>query len=138
MKTLEERKKQFKLLVWDKIGRNFNKYPEEIVKEFVEHWTTVNDNGNKMYFEMKSITKGKWSTLGRLATFVRNRKRWDEIRKKQNGEKMPDYFQKKYWQRVQGKQLIEYKQHLTNLGYQYVASPGGTFWQKPDGERIWL
>ena len=136
MKPLTARQTEFKLLVWEKIGKTFDKYPKDLVIEFVEHWTTVNDNGNKMYFEMKSITKGKWSTLGRLATFKRNQERWEKPIEKRN--KLPNYFNKSLWQKLDPEKMREYKSKLQGLGWQYFTSQSGNHWLSPDNKRHWL
>lgn len=136
MKPLQQRQDEFKQLVWEKIGKTFDKFPKELVIEFVEHWTTINDNGNKMYFEMKSITKGKWSTLGRLATFKRNKERWGKPIEKRNI--LPNYFNKSLWQKLDPEKMREYKLKLQSLGYIYSESHSGNSWLSPTKERIWL
>lgn len=130
MKTIEERKKQFKIDLWEAIGQNFNTYTKEMLTEFTEYWCEKSVRGTKMRFEKEKTFDPK----RRIATWKRNAM----IFNPEKEEKMPSYFQKTYWQRVTGEKLLQYKEYLTSIGYKYVTSPGGTFWQKPDGQRIWL
>lgn len=72
---LQDRKKEF----WNKvkeIGKEKG-YSKEACEAFYKHWTAMNDNGNKMLFEItKSSKKSVWSTAGRLATWMKNEKDW--------------------------------------------------------------
>lgn len=133
MKPLNQRKKEFKQLIWHKIGRNFDTYSKEMLSDFFEYWTDMNDNGKKMYFEMEK----RWSTLGRLSTWKKNSKKFT-VKKTNNNEKMPDYYNKSFMAKLIGNDQMQYKKHLISLGFKWNTSPGGSFIQTPDNKRIWL
>lgn len=135
MKPLEERKHEFKQLIWDKIGRNFDVYSKEMVCEFFEYWSGTKDNGRKMFFEMEK----RWSTLGRLATWKRNAKKFSPKKVTQNNEKMPDYYSKAFMAKLSGNDQMKYKKHLESKGFKWNYSPtAGTHILTPEKERIWL
>ena len=75
METLEQRRESFRQRLIDFCEQNDPeciKYPKWLRREFWDHWTAMNDNGKKMFFEMQKT----WSTGGRLATFANNSKQW--------------------------------------------------------------
>lgn len=71
VRTLEERIEDFResLKSWVKANDPNEKiYPAWMKKDFWYYWTSMNDGGKKMYFEMEK----KWATGLRLATWKRN------------------------------------------------------------------
>ena len=82
VKTLEERKEEFRGLLhaYTRVSDpNCEKWPSWLRKDFFEYWTSLNDGGRKMYFEMEK----KWNTGLRLNTWKRNSakdSRWQDSR----------------------------------------------------------
>lgn len=132
MKTVEERKKQFKRDLWESIGENFNTYPKEMLQEFTEYWCEISLRGKKMRFEKESVFCHK----RRMATWKNHSLVWNKNPEK--NETFPTYFNKALWQRLTGEKIVEYKNHLQRIGWFYYSSPGGTYWKSPEGKMIWL
>jgi hypothetical protein len=66
-KKLVEEKKQD---LYNRIAEYANKYPKEMLREFYEYWTELNDKGNKMRFQDQ-----KYFEVGRrLVTWQKNLK----------------------------------------------------------------
>lgn len=132
MKTIEERKQKFKKRVWVEIGETFNEYSKEMLQEFTDYWCEISYNGNKMRFEKEKT----FGVKRRLKTWKNNSASWNKSPEKD--ETLPNYFNKKFWQKIDAEKTKEYKTHLLRLGWKYSTSPGGSFWQSPDGKMIWL
>jgi hypothetical protein len=63
---LEEKKKS----LYNKIAEYANKYPKEMLREFYEYWTELNDKGNKMRYEDQKY----FEISRRLVTWHKNLK----------------------------------------------------------------
>jgi hypothetical protein len=63
-KSIEDRKKAF----YNKLIPSVDEYGKELVREFYEHWTQVNENGKKLHFEKETT----FEISRRLKTFKRN------------------------------------------------------------------
>ena len=72
----------------------------------------------------------------RLSTWRRKSLIWNKT--PDFGEKLPNYFNKTFWQKASPDLIKLYKDHLFSIGWKYASSPGGTFWQSPEGKLIWL
>ena len=130
---MEERKQHFKEKIWAYTKDKLNDFPIWLLKEFVEYWTSTNDNGHKMYFEMEK----KWCTGLRLATWKRNTAK-DERWKQENKIQHPNYYSKKHSRNLNMSQHQEYKQHLIQLGFVFGGGSGGSWVKPPNNERIWI
>ena len=133
METLETRKTQFKNEIWKEIGETFETYSKQMLIEFTDYWFEISVRGKKMRFEKEKC----FSISRRLKTWKNNSMNWNKG-PVQKEEPLPNYFNKSFWQRVSSDRLAEYKNHLFRLGWKYVSSPGGTFWQDPTGKMTWL
>lgn len=132
MKNLEVRKIEFKKLIWKEIGETFNEYTKEMLQEFTDYWCEISYMGKKMRFE-------KETTFGikrRLSTWKNHSLAWNKHPEKD--DTLPNYFNKTFWQKMGPDRIKEYKTHLFRLGWKYSSSPGGSFWQSPDGKLTWL
>lgn len=68
-KSIEERKADFIAMV----EPYREKFDAELIDDFIRYWTEPTISGKKMLFE----TKPTWSTGGRLATFQKNKDKWN-------------------------------------------------------------
>lgn len=62
--TIDQRKKDF----YDQCAKHVDKYSKEMLREFYNYWTEMNDGGKKMRFEMQKI----FGLGRRLATWKSN------------------------------------------------------------------
>ena len=132
MKTIEERKQDFKCDLWNSIGNNFNTYSKEMLIEFTEYWCEKSLKGKKMRFEKEKV----FSHARRISTWKNKSLMWNKTPEKD--ETLPSYFNKTFWQKIAPDRIKEYKTHLFRLGWKYSSSPGGSYWQSPDGKITWL
>jgi hypothetical protein len=132
MKTIEERKKQFKLDLWKSIGENTIVYSSEMLKEFTEYWCEISPRGKKMRFEKEKVFCFK----RRMMTWKKHSMAWNTSPEKD--DTLPNYFNKSFWQRITGDKVKQYKTHLFSLGWRYHTGPTGSYWQSPDNKMIWL
>ena len=87
-KTLEEFREL--LRAWcEENDPECKEYPNWLRKDFWTYWTSKNDGGRKMYFQMQD----KWSTGLRLATWKRNTLK--DPRWKKEVDKSKIYYQPK-------------------------------------------
>lgn len=138
MKPIEIRQKEFKNLIWEKVGRNCKVYSLEMLTQFFEHWSTVADKGWKMAFEKEKT----WNTERRLTTWKRNQEtNFGRFKKSKDMKtRFPNYFSRKIMRELAPSQWMEYKQHLQTLGFVYNQGVNGqqSFIIDLQGERIWI
>ena len=115
-------------------SKNWNdkKYNIGELQKFFEYWTEKNANSFKMRFEKEKV----FCINRRLSTWRRKSLIWNKT--PDFGEKLPNYFNKTFWQKASPDLIKLYKAHLFSIGWTYTSSPGGTFWQSPEGKLIWL
>ena len=68
-KSLEQRRANFKKLIWETIGKNYNEFSRELLAEFFTHWSGTKINGRVMAFERENT----FNILARLKTWKRNK-----------------------------------------------------------------
>ena len=71
-KPLEERKQEF----YDSLRQYVGKYDREMLRDFYDYWSEINDGGTKMRWEIAKTKGGTFSIGGRLATWKRNEERY--------------------------------------------------------------
>ena len=145
MRPIEERKAQFKIDIWESIGKTFDKYDKELCIEFFEVWTEHNEpvrSNTLMRFEKERKRKA-FQINRRLATFKKNKEtnfgRF-KATKDMDGIKFPNYLNKSLLNRLTGDKWLEYKKHLESIGYKYQPSLHGqqSYFVNPKNERIWI
>lgn len=73
-KTILERAEVFKNKILT--DENKTKYPENMLKAFINYWTESNENGRKMRFEMQKV----FDANRRLATWSKRSKQFNQGR----------------------------------------------------------
>ncbi len=81
MKPLTDRQTDFYNAIWQSAGKNYNKYPESMMREFYNHFsehnTPVTAKTKMLWEKQKASNKGIWNLNKRLA-------QW-KARSEQNG-----------------------------------------------------
>lgn len=132
MKPLTARQTEFKIRLWEAIGKTFDIHSKEFLLDFCDYWFEMNYKGKKMRFEKETT----FDVKRRVGTFKRNQEKWNTPREKRNT--LPNFFNKSLWQKLDPEKMREYKLKLQGLGWQYFTSQSGNHWLSPDNKRHWL
>lgn len=85
-KDLETRKHEFgKSLI-----PYMDKYGKEMIRDFFDYWTEVNDGGRKMAFEIAKGKKGTFCIANRLATWKKNEPIFKSRKQRERGVSITD------------------------------------------------
>lgn len=140
MKSIEQRKQDFKQLVWDTIGRNFDTYPKQMIVDFFEYWVEHNDpimRNTKLRFEKEKT----FQVSRRLSTWKKNCETYFGKNLKPGEEKMPNYLNMTYLKKISGEKYTKYIAHLKELGYIHqpaVNGQAGYFINPKTNQRTWI
>ena len=82
--TLEERKKDFA----NEIVQYSDKYSSEMLLAFYRHWTQIGKEGRMLFENQREKKNGKFQVNRRLATWVKNAKKYGDFKNQQPTSKV--------------------------------------------------
>lgn len=144
MKPLTARQEDFYNAIWECAGKNYDKYPESMLREFYNHFrehnTPVTAKTKMLWEKQKAANKGIWNLEARMAQWKARNERngWGPKDPTKKDIVLPGYLNKSLWQKLDPEKTREYKLKLQGLGWIYSESPSGNHWLSPTKERIWL
>lgn len=91
--TLEDRCKKF----MEKVAEHLNDYPKEMLREFYDYWTEINEGGRRARFEMQKV----FDIKKRLVTWSKNeKKRYGTSKKRETAADLKEAFGRRVMQDI--------------------------------------